>query len=211
MSLNKSCLHLTPRTGPNRQSMNLAEADLAFPVLCFTKRMEIWGASDVAALTNWSKHAFRRKSQIDMELVDIAGRRVVVRSIRKLPRHRFWPVALAQALIGQPKYRRVELGLEELPTMSLEGVKTRFIACLMDRPRLDDDYAQRSGRRLPIIGKQALLWIKAAQGIGDLSDRKWIFPLSGYLGPSYFSVSDLYGRPPLTGRLALFGDGRTAP
>ena len=63
--------------------MDIADADLKFPVLVFTNKLEVLGATNLKELTHWDNRALQNADQeIGMELVDIEGRRFVVKDIR---------------------------------------------------------------------------------------------------------------------------------
>jgi hypothetical protein len=193
--------------------MTLEEANLTFPVLCFTTHLEVWGASDAETLTTWSKYALKpREAEFGMQLIDVNGRRFILRSIYVVPRKGPWIHRLAQALAGIPKMRQVEFDLDSAPAVSLDEVKARFVASITDKPRSEhSDYDDRpNSYRSPLV-KRVLRWIESTKSIQELSNRQWVFSIAQYIGPTGWMVADLYGQPAPRGRIAIFGSGIQAP
>lgn len=106
--------------------MKTAEVDFHFPVLGFTPDKEIWGFADLNTLTSVGPKTLKDDMQSGMELVDVDGRRWVVRSIRKLGRGEPLLQWLLSALLSTRQYR-IEQELEPLEPLSLAEVKARVL------------------------------------------------------------------------------------
>jgi len=193
--------------------VTLEEANLTFPVLCFTTHLEIWGAADAESLTTWTKYALKpRETEFGMQLIDVDGRRFILRSIYIVPRKGPFFHRIAQALAGLPKTRQIELDLDPVPPASVEEVKARFAASLTDRPRLEyADYDDMPDNYVAPVVKQVLRWIDSVKSIRELSNPRWVFSVTEYIGPNGWRVSDLYGQPYPKGRIAIFGGGVQRP
>jgi hypothetical protein len=106
-----------------------SEVDFHFPVLGFTPDREIWGFADRETLTSVGRRTLRDDRQRGMELIDAAGRRWIVRSIRKVGRDQPLIPWIVSALLAGPTFR-IEQELEPLAPLSLDEVKVRVCESL---------------------------------------------------------------------------------
>jgi hypothetical protein len=84
--------------------MNSADADLRFPVLCFTNQLGMHAATTLAELTTWRSHALKpRQSELGMEIIDSQGQRFAVRAIDPPPIEAPWLKRAFKRLLPPPK------------------------------------------------------------------------------------------------------------
>jgi hypothetical protein len=107
--------------------MKTADVDFHFPLLGFTPDREIWGFPDNNTLTSCGPRTLKENMQADMELVDIDGRRWIVRSVRRVGRGRPFIPWLLSALLSTPQFR-IEHELEQLESVTVGEVRAR--ACV---------------------------------------------------------------------------------
>lgn len=102
--------------------MKTAEAGFRFPVLGFTRDLEIWGFQDLDRLTKCGPRTLKDGIQVGMELVDADLRRWRVLSIRRTGR----AGSLVWRLLsfGLPQ-SRIEQELEAMDVLSIEDVRRR--------------------------------------------------------------------------------------
>jgi hypothetical protein len=107
--------------------MNAAEAGFRFPVLGFTKDLEIWGFQDLDRLTRCGPRTLRENTQAGMELIDSDERRWAVRSVRRTGRAgSLWSLLLP---FGPPQ-SRIEHDLVAIDMVSLAEVRRRACAAM---------------------------------------------------------------------------------
>lgn len=107
--------------------MKTAEAGVRFPVLGFTRDLEIWGFQDLDRLTKCGPRTLKENTQVGMELVDADGRRWVVRSVRRTGRA---GSLLSSLLIFGPPQSRIEQELEPMTPLSIDEVRRRACAAM---------------------------------------------------------------------------------
>jgi len=121
--------------------MKTREAACCFPVLGFTPDREIWGFPDLDTLTSCGPRTLKNNSQSGMELVDVEGRRWVVRSVRRTGRGAPLLAWLLSHLLSTPQ-SRIEHELDAMAPLTLDDVKARVCASLESFPQdycLDDE------------------------------------------------------------------------
>lgn len=110
--------------------MKTTEVDFHFPVLGFTTDKDVWGLPDMERLTTCGSLTLKNDMQLGMELVDAAGRRWLVRSVRRLGRTGSW---LRVLLTAKPQ-SRIEHELEPLEPLSLKETQARVCASMEAHP-----------------------------------------------------------------------------
>jgi hypothetical protein len=144
--------------------MKTREAGFRFPVLGFTPDGEIWGFPDLATLTSCGPRTLKEHSQSGMELVDVEGRRWVVRSIRRLGRGEPLLAWLISHLLSTPQ-SRIEHELDAMAAMPLDDVKARACASLEAFP---EDYGHAEGRDAVFMA--LLESVRAADGVAAIHE-----------------------------------------
>lgn len=144
--------------------MKTADVDFRFPLLGFTPDREIWGFPDTATLTSCGPRTLKENLQSDMELVDIDGRRWIVRSVRRLGRARPLIPWLLSALLSTPQ-SRIEHELEQLQPVSLGQVQERACASLKAFPQ---DWGAEDEHD-PVL-EERLAEVRATRSIAEIHD-----------------------------------------
>lgn len=109
--------------------MKSSEVEFQFPVIGFTPDRDFWGFPSLDALTSCGPRTLKDDMQRDMELVDAAGRRWIVRGVRKIGRKGPLLRWFFSSLLSTPQYR-IEQELEPLAPVSLKELKARACASL---------------------------------------------------------------------------------
>lgn len=109
------------------QIMKTTDVDFRFPVLGFTKDLEIWGFQDRHRLTKCGPRTLKEGTQLGMELVDADGYRWMVLAVSRTGRAgSFLSIPF---IFGLPQ-SRIELELEQVEAISIEGARQRACAAL---------------------------------------------------------------------------------
>lgn len=117
--------------------MDIVDADLKFPVLVFTNKLEVLGATNLKELTHWDNRALQNADQeIGMELVDIEGRRFLVKDIRIVGERAPFPSIKVRKFLGWPIFYVANLIVEPASPLSLKDVKARVAEVIRDKPEL---------------------------------------------------------------------------
>ena len=109
--------------------MKTSEANFHFPVLGFTPDREIWGFSDLNTLTSCGPRTLKDNMQAGMELIDVDGRRWVVRSVRRTGRAEPLLAWLVSCVLSTPQ-SRIEHELDAMDPVALENIKARVCAAM---------------------------------------------------------------------------------
>lgn len=110
--------------------MKSTETEFKYPVFGFTPDAGIWSFRDKSELATCGPDTLRDSMQDGMELIDSAGGRWRVLSIRRVG-----GVGLSLGLsCFFAGVSRIEQDLERQPAMSLEEVKARVQACIEASP-----------------------------------------------------------------------------
>ena len=150
--------------------MKAADANLRFPVLGFTTDQDIWGFPTLHVLSRCGRRTLKDGMQIGMELVDLEGRRFVVRSFKSGGRDRaLLPWMLWSMLAGSQYW--IEQELHPLQPLSLEEVKARVCAGIRAHPSYWCEEADRDAV-LPerIAEVQSVISISEIHSILGLDD-----------------------------------------
>jgi hypothetical protein len=145
--------------------MKTREADCHFPVLGFTPDREIWGFPDLDTLTSCGPRTLKHNSQSGMELVDVEGRRWVVRSVRRTGRGEPLLAWLISHLLSTPQ-SRIEHDLDAMAALTLGEVKARVCASLEAFPQ---DYCHADEREDAIFA-ELLESVRAAKDIATIHE-----------------------------------------
>jgi hypothetical protein len=144
--------------------MKTGDVDFHFPLLGFTPDREIWGFPDIATLTSCGPRTLKENMQADMELVDIDGRRWIVRSVRRVGRAQPLIPWLLSALLSTPQ-SRIEQELDQLESLTLGEVQDRACASLNAFPQ---DWGAE-GEDDPVL-EQRLGEVRATRSIAEIHD-----------------------------------------
>jgi hypothetical protein len=144
--------------------MNATEAGIRFPVIAFTADADMWGMSNLGALTSCGRQTLKDGLQIGMEIVDADGRRWVVRSVRRIGRNFSW---LALLFLTTWSFR-IEQELDALEPMSLAEVQERVCASMIAHPEnLEPEYAHEEEDFARILPPR-LAEVRATTSIAEL-------------------------------------------
>jgi hypothetical protein len=140
------------------------EVDFHFPVLGFTPDLDIWSFPDRNTLTSCGPKTLKDSMQSGMELVDAAGRRWVVRSVRRTGRAEPLMLWLVSHLISTPQ-SRIEQELEPSEPLSLSEAKDRVCASLRAYP----DYYGAEDENDPAL-EELIAEVRSANSFGEIPD-----------------------------------------
>ena len=115
--------------------MKAAAAGFHFPLLGFTPDGEIWGFPDIDTLTSCGPRTLKDNMQTGMELVDVDGRRWIVRSVRRVGSARPLVPWLISALLTSTPQSRIEHEVEQLAAITLSEAQARACAALRAFPQ----------------------------------------------------------------------------
>lgn len=144
--------------------MKTGDANFRFPVLGFTPDREIWGFPDINTLTSCGPRTLKENMQGDMELVDIDGRRWLVRSVQPVGRARSLIPWLLSALLSTPQ-SRIEHELDQLEPITLGEAQARVCVSLRAFPQ---DWGAEDGGD-PIL-EQRVAEVGATRSIAEIHD-----------------------------------------
>ena len=117
--------------------MDIADADLKFPVLVFTNKLEVLGATNLKELVHWDNRALENADQeIGMELVDVEGKRFVVKDIKIVGERAPFPSIKVRKFLGWPIFYVANLVVEAASPLTLEEAKARVAEVIRDKPEL---------------------------------------------------------------------------
>jgi hypothetical protein len=142
-----------------------AAADFHFPLLGFTPDGEIWGFPDIDTLTSCGPRTLKENMQTGMELVDVDGRRWIVRSVRRVGRARPLVPWLVSALLTSAPQSRIEHEVEQLGAITLSEAQARACAALRAFPQ---DYGAED-KDDPVL-KQRLAEVTGTRTIAAIHD-----------------------------------------
>jgi len=144
--------------------MRTGAADFHFPVLGFTPDREIWGFPDLNTLTSCGRRTLKDNMQSGMELIDVDGRRWVVRSVCRTGRAEPLLRWLFSCVLSMPQ-SRIEHELDAMDPVTLEEVKARACAAMEAFPQ---DYCDAD--ELETVFPERLRSVRAAQNIAAIHD-----------------------------------------
>ncbi len=130
--------------------MNCADAGLHYPVLGFTRDLQIWGFKDLDALTRCGPRTLRENYQADMELIDADGRRWRVRTFKRIGRAGSW---LSLLLPFGPPQSRIEHELEAMEPVSIQEVQRRTCASMEAFSENYFDAGEREAEFAPLLAQ----------------------------------------------------------
>ena len=121
--------------------VNSNQVDFAFPVLGFPSESRLgdfenrfYGFEHHSSLTACEPKTLTRNLQLDMELVDIEGRRWMVRSVTMVGRaDRGFRQLISKMGFKEPLWR-VDLEVDALDRVTLEEMQDRACACVQADP-----------------------------------------------------------------------------
>jgi hypothetical protein len=117
--------------------MNIADADLKFPVLVFTNKLEVLGATNLDELTHWHNRALANADQeVGMEFVDVEGKRFVVKDIRIVGERAPIPSIKVRKFLGWPIFYVANLIVDAASPLTLEETKARVARVIRDKPEI---------------------------------------------------------------------------
>ncbi|HTI67766.1 MAG TPA: hypothetical protein VL460_09515 [Caulobacteraceae bacterium] len=123
--------------------MNAAEADLRFPVLAIPEDRgewaDVWGPPTLDILQRCGPRALKDGLQIGIEIIDLEGRRFIVRSVRRVGRDRPLLRWIVGFLLAGPQYR-IEHELEPLKPLSLEETQEKVCVRMRAHPECWQDH-----------------------------------------------------------------------
>jgi hypothetical protein len=144
--------------------MRTGDADFHFPVLGFTPDREIWGFPDLSTLTSCGPRTLKDNMQSGMELIDVDGRRWLVRSIRRTGRAKPLMAWLLSCVLSTPQ-SRIEHELDCVDPVMLEDVKARVCAAMEAFPQ---DYCEAD--ELETLFHERLASVRAARNIAVIHE-----------------------------------------
>lgn len=153
--------------------MKAAAADFHFPLLGFTPDGDIWGFPDIDTLTSCGPRTLKENMQTGMELVDVDGRRWIVRSVRRVGRARPLLPWLVSALLTSTPQFRIEHEVEQLAAITLGEAQARACAALRAFPQ---DYGAEDEND-PVL-KQRLAEVIGTRTIAAIHD---VFGLDSFM------------------------------
>jgi hypothetical protein len=117
--------------------MDIADADLTFPLLAFTNNLEVVGVEKLSDLTCWGNSAlYTADKELGMELVDAQGKRVVVRDIQILKELKFFPFPKWLDWLNRQTSCEVNLIVEATSPLTLADMKARVREIIVDKPEI---------------------------------------------------------------------------
>jgi hypothetical protein len=117
--------------------MDIADANLVFPVLAFTSNFEVIGVDNLSDLTSWSNSAlYAADYELGMELVDVEGKRVVVRDIQIIKEYRIFPFPKILNWLNRQTGCHVNLIVDAASPLTFSDLKARVRAIIIDKPEI---------------------------------------------------------------------------
>jgi hypothetical protein len=136
---------------------------LVYPVLCFTQDGDVWAVRDEFDLTTCGPETLAKGIQIGMDVVDAAGSRWRVASVRHVG---YPPLSRRSFRLFQPPLRSIEHELEPMPALSLREVQERVCSSFDAFPEYWCELADKD-----VVLPELKAEVRATRSIAEIHDR----------------------------------------
>lgn len=148
--------------------MKTGDVAFGFPVLGFTRDLDLWGFADLEALTACGPLTLKEDKLPGMELVDAEGRRWTVTSVRRVGPAKTGLAGLIEPLLYAKRTSRIEHELDALTPLTLAEVKARLVAGIEAFPDYwGDDAEEVAGRVAEVRAVSTIAEVHSVLGLDD--------------------------------------------
>ncbi len=117
--------------------MDIADANLIFPVLAFISNFEVVGADNLSDLTHWgNSELYTADYELGMELVDAEGKRVVVRDIQIVKERKAFRLPKILDWLSWRAGYEVNLIVDPASPLTFAEIKARVREIIIDKPEI---------------------------------------------------------------------------